>query len=99
MFQCTIHEVRARIRPELDDELAKKAGVVEGGVVKLREMIRERLERDASVDSEKKVQKAVYDALLAANVFEIPSRLEQRERQNNIGNDFPPMEALQGGFT
>ncbi len=84
VFQCTIHEVRARIRPELDDELAKKAGVVEGGVVKLREMIRERLERDASVDSEKKVQKAVYDALLAANVFEIPSRLEQRERRNML---------------
>ncbi|MBF0437041.1 MAG: trigger factor [Magnetococcales bacterium] len=84
LFQCFLHEVRARILPELDDELAKKAGVTEGGLDKLRAVIRERLEVDSEAKSEKKVEDAVFEALLQANTFEIPSRLEMRERRNML---------------
>ncbi|HIJ82954.1 MAG: trigger factor [Magnetococcales bacterium] len=84
VFKCRIHEVRTRFLPELDEELAKKAGVTEGGVDKLREVIRNRLEDDARVQVEKKLEKGVNDALLQANVFEIPSRLELRERRNML---------------
>ncbi|MBF0107634.1 MAG: trigger factor [Magnetococcales bacterium] len=84
VFQCTVHEVRVPVKPEIDDELARKAGVAEGGLVRLREMIRERLEQDVRVAVEKKVQTGVHEALLKANVFEIPSRLEERQRRNML---------------
>lgn len=81
LFQCMIREVRERILPELDDALAKLAGISEGGVEGLRNMIRSRLEKDVAIKIEKRVEKSVYDALLQANPFEIPSRLEQHQQQ------------------
>ncbi|MEO5327929.1 MAG: trigger factor [Magnetococcus sp. THC-1_WYH] len=81
LFQCMIHEVRARILPELDDALAKLAGVSEGGVEGLRTMVRSRLEKDVAIKIEKRVEKSIYEALLQANPFEIPDRLEQHQQQ------------------
>lgn len=84
VFQCFLHEVRGRILPEVDEELAKKAGVTEGGLDKLREVIRERLEEDSKAKAEKKVEDAVYEALLQANTFDIPKRLGMREQRNML---------------
>lgn len=84
IFLCIIHEIRERVLPELDDALAKLAGVMEGGIEELRKVIRDRLEKDVAVKVEKRVEKAVFDALLQANSFEIPSRLEQLQQQTML---------------
>ncbi|MBF0605023.1 MAG: trigger factor [Nitrospirae bacterium] len=84
LFQCVIREVRQRILPELDDALAKLVGITEGGVEAMRTMIRDRLEKDVAIKIEKRVEKTVYDALLHANPFEIPSRLERLQQQNML---------------
>ncbi|MBF0422115.1 MAG: trigger factor [Magnetococcales bacterium] len=80
-FKCFIHEVRVQVLPDANDELATKAGMAQGGIEQLRRSIRERLENDVKFKAKKKVEDAIYEALLKDNVFDIPSRLEERERQ------------------
>lgn len=84
IFKCLVHEVRIRLIPDIDDELAKKAGVTEGGMEKLREVIKGRMKEDAEAKEESKLERAILDALLQANTFAVPSRIVAREQQNML---------------
>ncbi|MEO5363309.1 MAG: trigger factor [Magnetococcus sp. DMHC-8] len=78
-FDCTVHEVRARILPPEDDGLAGLAGLTSGGLAELRIEIDRTLRDQVEKESGKQLRKAILDHLLAANVLELPSRLVQRE--------------------
>lgn len=79
VFKCLVHEVRRPVVPEVDDALAEKAGVTEGGLVKLREQIRERIQADIKNSSDQHFKEDILAQLLKANPMEVPSQLEQRE--------------------
>ena len=78
-FDCTVHEVRARILPPEDDALAGLAGLKSGGLAELRAEIDQTLRGQVEKESGQQLKKAILDQLLAANPLELPSRLVRRE--------------------
>ncbi|MBF0623313.1 MAG: trigger factor [Magnetococcales bacterium] len=79
VFSCTVKQVRRPELPALDDTLAEKAGVKEGGFEKLRSEIRVQLEKQAQGIVERQLKKQILDQLLTRNRFELPSQLVDRE--------------------
>ncbi len=65
--------------PELNEELAKQLGVVDGKVETLRNEVRANLERQAASRSQAVVRRQVLQALLAANPIELPLNLVAAE--------------------
>ena len=98
-FEVAAKEVAEPVLPELDDELAKQLGVVEGGVDKLRADVRANLEREASQRSRALLRRNVLDALLKANEFDVPASLidteVQRLQQLNAGSGQPAADPVQ----
>ena len=80
-FAITVHKVQAAKLPEVDDEFAKGFGVGEGGVEKLREEIRQSMERELSQAVKAQRKQAVMDKLLELNKFEVPKALIEQESQ------------------
>lgn len=78
-FDCTIHEVRARILPPADDTLATLVGLKTGTMADLRTEIDQTLRTQVAEESKHRLKKAMLDHLLAANPLELPSRLVERE--------------------
>ena len=79
VFLCTIQEVHGRHLPELNDALAEKAGVAEGGMEKLRQGIVNDLQAEATRKSDQLLKEEIVDKLFAANAMELPSRMVERE--------------------
>ncbi|MBF0400675.1 MAG: trigger factor [Magnetococcales bacterium] len=79
VFDCTVHEVRVRVLPPLDDDLATLVGVKEGGLAALRAEIEQTLRNQVEEESRQRFKKALLDQLLQANPLELPSRLVDRE--------------------
>lgn len=93
VFKIKVHKVSKSNLPELDDELAKKAGIKEGGLAKLREDVREKLQEDLKVALEAKNKNAVLDKLLELNKIEIPNALIENEKEalyQQFMQQFPP---------
>ncbi|MBF0610341.1 MAG: trigger factor [Magnetococcales bacterium] len=78
-FECTMREVRERILPEMNDELAVKAGMKEGGVEALLAGIRQQLEEEAKETTEKAVKQVIFQKLLEANPMQLPSQMVDYE--------------------
>ncbi|MBF0137747.1 MAG: trigger factor [Magnetococcus sp. DMHC-1] len=83
-FRCTIHEVRRPELPPLDDDLASKAGVKEGGVPQLRQNIHKQLAESSQELIEQMVRRQVLDALWQSNRMELPSQLVDRELEGLV---------------
>ncbi|MBF0448390.1 MAG: trigger factor [Magnetococcales bacterium] len=81
VFKCHVHENRAPVKPEINDDLAVKAGIAEGGMEKLRQEIANRLQSEAKTRSDNEIKKDLLDQLLEANPIEIPQGLVEREQQ------------------
>lgn len=93
VFKIKVHKVSKSNLPELDDELAKKAGIKEGGLAKLREDVRAGLQEDLKVALEAKNKNAVLDKLLELNKVEIPNALIENEKEvlyQQFMRQFPP---------
>lgn len=84
VFKCRIHEVRAPSKPEINDDLAVKAGIMEGGVAKLREEIASRLQSEAEERSRTEMKKAILEKLLENNPIEIPQSMINQEQQEMV---------------
>jgi trigger factor len=65
--------------PVLDAEFARRFGVADGDVAKLRSEVRGNLEREAAKRSRAVVRARVLNALLAANPVEVPQGLLNAE--------------------
>ncbi|MBF0417889.1 MAG: trigger factor [Magnetococcales bacterium] len=78
-FQCSLTEVRERVLPEIDDALAVSEGIKEGGLEALKERIRQDLDHRANSAMEKQLQRRIHDTLVAANPFDLPSKMVERE--------------------
>lgn len=78
-FEVRANEVAEPVVPAIDDELAQQLGIKEGGVDKLRAEVRGNLEREAAGRSRALLRRNVLQALLKANVFDVPSGLIDAE--------------------
>lgn len=85
-FEVVLKRVEGPVLPELDKEFALALGVADGDVAKLREEVRNNLEREVKRRVQAKVKEQVMDALIAANPIEVPQALVQAEAQQLAQN-------------
>ncbi len=78
-----VTHVQAGSLPEIDDEFAAGFGIGEGGVDKLREEVRNNLEREKSIALRRWMNEQVGKQLTEAHAdLELPASLVQQEAQN-----------------
>ena len=80
-FEVTVKEVAEVRLPEVDAEFAKKLGVADGDLTKMRQEVRENLEREVKARLKNRVHEQVTQALLELNAVEAPRALVEAEIQ------------------
>jgi len=93
-FEIKVKQVAEPVIPELDDEMAKSFGVEEGGVEKLKEDIRNNMERELKNNVDGMFKARVMDAIVDANEVLVPkalideeiSHMQQQMQQNGQQN-------------
>ena len=82
-FEISLKKVEEPVLPEVNDELAKKLGI-EGGMEKMRQEIRDNMNREMTAAIGNKTKEAVMNALLEANPIDIPLALIEEESRHML---------------
>lgn len=90
-FRVTVDEVRERVLPELDDDLARTVSGLET-VDALRERIRENLEEEIRDQAAREVNESLVDQIIEANAFDVPDRLVDRYLSSMMADRQGPLE-------
>lgn len=77
VFEVTLNEVREATSPELNDELAQKAGI--SSLEELKNVIKTQMEREHDNVSRAKLKRALLDVLDKDNSFEVPKGMLESE--------------------
>jgi len=85
-FAITVQEVAEPELPDVNDEFAESFGIKEGGMERLREDVRQNLEREAEDRMRTRVRDQVLKALISANDIELPGKLVEHEIDRIIEN-------------
>jgi len=78
-FDVTVNTVAEAELPEVNDEFARAFGIVDGGMDKLRDEIRDNMQRELAAGIKSKVKQQVFDALLEKANIDIPASLLESE--------------------
>lgn len=78
-FTVKVHRVEEEELPPLDDSLAEIYGVEKGGLEKLREDVKENMERESDQRRRDDVREQAMAGLLEANPIEVPNSLIHQE--------------------
>jgi len=78
-FKVRINDIKERVLPELDDEFARDVGEDFDSLSALRQHIKEKILAEKEQALEGDISDRIMQKLLAANQFEVPSRLVQYE--------------------
>lgn len=78
-FTITLKKVEWAHMPEVDAEFAKSLGIEEGDLQKMREDIRQNLEREVGSRVKAKTKDSVMDALLKITELDVPKVLVDQE--------------------
>ena len=78
-FDVTVNAVAVAELPEINDEFVRAFGIVDGGIDKLREEIRNNMQRELAAGIKSKVKQQVFDALLEKANIDIPASLLDSE--------------------
>lgn len=76
-FTCTVHEVKQKQLPKMDDELAKQTGYE--SVADMKAKAREHLEGEKKGETERKLRSDLLAALIEKNTFDVPQSLVQAQ--------------------
>ena len=77
-FKLTLKELKHKVTPALDDELAKDFSSDADTLAKLKDQIRERLQKGESEKAERETRDHAIRALITANTFEVPNAMVER---------------------
>jgi trigger factor len=80
-FVVKVKQVEEPVLPPLDAELAKKLGVSDGDLDKLRAEVKDNMQRELENNLVSLQKKAVMDKLLEVNSIEVPHALVESESQ------------------
>lgn len=80
-FELTVHKVEEPELPGVDADFARALGIEDGDVQKLRDEIRASLERELKQRLDADLKKQVFDLLIAAHEFAVPSALVELEAE------------------
>ncbi|MDR0701546.1 MAG: trigger factor [Azoarcus sp.] len=78
-FEVTVHKVEEPVLPEIDADFAKSLGIADGDIAKLREDVKDNLEREVKRRIQARVKNQAMDALLAVVPVEAPKALVSAE--------------------
>jgi trigger factor len=78
-FSVTVNQVGEPKLPEVDAEFARSLGVADGDVARMREEIRQNIEREVKKRIHVRVKEQVMDGLVASATFEVPRSLLDAE--------------------
>jgi len=78
-FDVTVNAVAEAELPAVNDEFVRAFGIVDGGIDKLREEIRNNMQRELAAGIKSKVKQQVFDALLEKANIDIPASLLDNE--------------------
>lgn len=77
VFKVEIREIRERMVPELNDELAASVG--QESLDALKEALKQRLDEEVTTENETRMQRSVVDAVVANAKVDIPETMIDRE--------------------
>ena len=80
-FAIHVNSIEAPVLPEVDAEFAKKLGVEDGDMDKMRQEIRDNMEREMKQRIKAKNKEAVMNALTEVNKIDVPAALIDSEAQ------------------
>lgn len=83
VFQVAVQEIRAKVLPEVNDELAKRAHLTAKTVEELREAIRENLERVAKEMAENELEFNLIGQIVRTSQIHFPDILLRAEMQED----------------
>lgn len=89
-FAIQATKVETAKLPEIDAEFAKRLGVVDGDLDKMRDDVRGNMQRELDTAIKNKAKQEVMDKLLEANKIEVPESLIQGEAEHlmqQMGNN------------
>ena len=105
VFKCVVHEVREKVLPELDDELAKDVSEFDT-LDELKASIRERLEKNRAEEAKREFESKILDKLLEGAEVEVHDFMIERQkehlmydfanRMNQSGIDFESYISMTG---
>ncbi|MCH9756449.1 MAG: trigger factor [Gammaproteobacteria bacterium] len=78
-FKLTIHQILEGVLPELDEKLAEKLNVKEGGVEALKKDVKLHMARALERRMNELNREAIFDAFLELNAFDLPLTLVDEE--------------------
>ena len=81
-FDTEVNEVLSSKLPELNEEFFKSTGIEADGIETFKEEVRTKLEEDLVNILSGKIKQSLFDALLEANEFEVPSSMIDSEVSN-----------------
>lgn len=93
-FKITLREVKSKIKPEINDDLAKKVGKF-NNLDELKADIQKYLDNTAKVENDKRSANKVFDAILSKMNVEIQDTMIEREKQALVA-DFKQKVAQSG---
>lgn len=80
-FEIHVNSVEAPKLPEVDAEFAKKLGVSDGDLEKMRDEIRNNMQRELENKIKSRLKEGVMDKLLASHEIDVPAALIDNEAQ------------------
>ncbi|MCI0508044.1 MAG: trigger factor [Gammaproteobacteria bacterium] len=83
-FKVSARKVEMPELPELNDEFAASFGITEGGLLALREQVKENMQREAEQKIRTQVKRQVLDGILNQNPVDLPKVLIDNEIEHLI---------------
>ncbi|MEK6411723.1 MAG: trigger factor [Burkholderia gladioli] len=83
-FTITMKKVEWPHLPEIDGEFAKTLGIEDGDTAKMRNEIKENLEREAKRRTQSLVKNQVMDAVLKISELDVPNALVEQDQQRLV---------------
>lgn len=80
-FEVNVRAVLEPRLPELNDEFARALGIPDGDLVKMRQEVRDNLEREVNKRLQARIKNQIMDALIEVNPFAVPQALVEAESQ------------------
>jgi len=81
-FVVQVKKVESAKLPEVDAEFAKRLGVADGDIAKMRDDVKANMQRELDTTLKNKTKQIVMDKLLEVNNIEVPVALADTESQN-----------------
>lgn len=80
-FELTLKRVDGPVLPPLDADFAKSLGVADGDLAKMREEVKDNLEREVKKRLKARVKNQAMEALVQANPIDVPQALVAAESE------------------